>query len=338
MTSEADSRPAVEAVRLGKRYRGDRWALRDCSFTVPTGRICGVVGANGAGKSTLLTLAARLIKPSEGELRVFGEQSTTPEQRTRVAHVTQEKPLYPSFTVAETLRLGRELNPGWDDEAAQRVVNLGELDHRAKVGSLSGGQRTRVALALALGKRADLLLLDEPMADLDPLARHELMGTLMAEAAERGTTILISSHILPELDGVIDHLLLVQSGRIRLAGDLEEILDGHRLVTGAAEAAQLPSDMAVERRVRGRQVTALLRTTETVAGPWETVRPSLEELLLAYLRTPAPADRAPEDPTPGGPPPGGPGGAGPARTGEPAETADSAEPAETAAPDREAAA
>ncbi|MFF8774201.1 ABC transporter ATP-binding protein [Kitasatospora sp. NPDC015120] len=282
----AQGRPAVEAVGLGKRYRGDRWALRDCHFTVPAGRICGVVGANGAGKSTLLTLAARLIEPTEGELRVFGATSSTPESRARVAYVTQEKPLYPSFTVAGTLRLGRELNPGWDEDAARRVVEMGELPLDARVGSLSGGQRTRVALALALGKRADLLLLDEPMADLDPLARHELMGVLMAEAAERGTTILVSSHILPELDGVIDHVLLVQAGRIRLAGDLEEILDGHQLLIGAADGAELPAGTTVERRVRGRQVTALLHTGEPVDGPWESSRPSLEELLLAYLRTP----------------------------------------------------
>ncbi|MFE2105995.1 ABC transporter ATP-binding protein [Kitasatospora sp. NPDC059463] len=282
----AEERPAVEAVGLGKRYRGDRWALRDCHFTVPAGRICGVVGANGAGKSTLLTLAARLIEPTEGELRVFGETSSTPESRARVGYVTQEKPLYPSFTVAGTLRLGRELNPGWDEEAARRVIDMGELPLGARVGSLSGGQRTRVALALALGKRPELLLLDEPMADLDPLARHELMGVLMAEAAERGTTILVSSHILPELDGVIDHLLLVQAGRIRLAGDLEEILDGHRLLVGAADGAELPAGTTVERRVRGRQVTALLHTGEPVDGPWESTRPSLEELLLAYLRTP----------------------------------------------------
>ncbi|MFF2656352.1 ABC transporter ATP-binding protein [Kitasatospora sp. NPDC058032] len=284
----AEDRPAVEAVGLGKRYRRDLWALHDCTFTVPAGRICGVVGANGAGKSTLLTLAARLIEPTEGELRVFGEALSTPESRARVAYVTQEKPLYPSFTVAETLRIGRELNPGWDEETAQRVIDMGELPGRARIGALSGGQRTRVALALALGKRAELLLLDEPMSDLDPLARHELMGVLMAEAAERGTTILVSSHILPELDGVIDHLLLVQAGRIRLAGDLEEILDGHQLLTGVADGAELPAGTAVERRVRGRQVTALLHTGEPVDGPWESTRPSLEELLLAYLRTPLP--------------------------------------------------
>ncbi|MBV6699066.1 ABC transporter ATP-binding protein [Kitasatospora aureofaciens] len=281
--------PALEAVGLGKQYRGD-WALRDCDFAVPAGRICGVVGPNGAGKSTLLGLAARLLAPTEGELRVLGEPATAPELRARVAYVAQDKPLYPGFTVAETLRLGSELNPAWDDEMAQQIVEQGELKQRARIGSLSGGQRTRVSLALALGKRPDLLLLDEPMADLDPLARHQLMGTLMAEAAERGTTIVLSSHILPELDGVIDFLLLVQRGRIRLAGDLEDILDGHQLLTGPAEAAgadALPAEVLVEQRVGGRRATALVRTGEPLDGPWEGGRPGLEDLLLGYLRAPA---------------------------------------------------
>ncbi|MEE1788352.1 ABC transporter ATP-binding protein [Streptomyces sp. SP17BM10] len=279
---------ALEATGLGKQYKGE-WALRGCDFTVPAGRICGVVGPNGAGKSTLLGLAARLVGPTEGELRVFGEPGSTAELRARVSYVAQDKPLYPGFTVAETLRMGRELNPAWDDEVAHRIVEQGELRMRARIGSLSGGQRTRVSLALALGKAPDLLLLDEPMADLDPLARHQLMGTLMAEAADRGTTIVLSSHILPELDGVIDHLLLVQRGRIRLAGDLEEILDGHQLLTGPAEAPAPPAGVLVERRVGGRQATALVRTDAPPDGPWEGERPSLEDLLLCYLRSPAAA-------------------------------------------------
>ncbi|MFB6888265.1 ABC transporter ATP-binding protein [Kitasatospora sp. NPDC056327] len=289
----AGERPAVEAVGLGKAYPGDEWALRDCHFTVPAGRICGIVGANGAGKSTLLTLAARLTGPTEGELRVFGEAVGTERTRARVAYVAQQKPLYPSFTVAETLRLGRELNPGWDEAIARSIIDKGELNPRARVGSLSGGQRTQVALALALGKRADLLLLDEPMADLDPLARHDVMGMLMAEAAERGTTIVVSSHVLPELDGVIDHVLLLQAGRIRLAGDLDDLLDGHRVVTGVAGRAPLPAGEAVEQRVRGRQLTALLRTGTPVKGPWESARPTLEELLLGYLRAGAPGRALP---------------------------------------------
>ncbi|MFH9352948.1 ABC transporter ATP-binding protein [Kitasatospora sp. NPDC017646] len=303
--------PALEAVGLGRQYRGE-WALRGCDFTVPAGRICGVVGPNGAGKSTLLSLAARQLQQTEGELRVFGEPAATPEQRARVAYVAQDKPLYPGLTVAETLRMGRELNPAWDQQTAQQIVDQGELRPKARIGSLSGGQRTRVSLALALGKLPDLLLLDEPMADLDPLARHQLMGTLMSAAAERGTSIVVSSHILPELDGVIDHLLLVQGGRIRLAGDLDDILDGHQLLTGPADSVPIPADLVVEQRVGGRRATALVRTGAPLDGPWESERPSLDELLLGYLRAPAgpgaPAPR-PTDPRPTDPRPTAPRGA-----------------------------
>ncbi|MFJ5921315.1 ATP-binding cassette domain-containing protein [Kitasatospora sp. NPDC092948] len=284
--------PAVSAVGLGKSYRRGQWALRDCGFTVPAGRVCGVVGPNGAGKSTLFGLMAQLFAPSEGELRIFGEPAGAPGLRERIGCVTQSKPLYPSFTVEETLRLGRELNPRWDEAGARRVVELGELSPTARVGSLSGGQRSRVALALAIGKRPELLLLDEPLADVDPLARHELMGLLLSEAAEHGTTVLISSHLLAELDGAIDHVLLVQSGRVRLAGELDEILDNHWLVTGLADGPRPPGD-AVEWRVTGRQATGLLRTDSPVPDAWEPSRPQLEQLLLGYLRNPdSPAPNA----------------------------------------------
>ncbi|MFJ8439395.1 ABC transporter ATP-binding protein [Kitasatospora griseola] len=293
MTEVTGPASAVHAVGLGKSYRRGRWALRHGEFAVPAGRVCGVVGPNGAGKSTLFGLMTHLFAPTEGELRVFGEPAGTPALRARIGSVTQSRPLYPSFTVEETLRLGRELNPGWDEACAQRVIELGELSPRARVGSLSGGQRSRVALALAMAKRPELLLLDEPMADLDPLARHDLMGLLLSDAAERGTTVLISSHLLAELDGAIDHVLLVQSGRVRLAGDLDEILDGHRLVTGLADAPRPPGD-AVEWRVTGRQVTGLLRTDSPVPDAWEPSRPQLEQLLLGYLRNPdAPVPSAP---------------------------------------------
>ncbi|MFE7524531.1 ABC transporter ATP-binding protein [Kitasatospora sp. NPDC057542] len=284
---EAGLESALEATGLGRKYQSG-WALRDCDVTVPAGRICGVVGPNGAGKSTLLALAAGQLKPTEGRLQVLGATAGAPELRARVAYVPQDKPLYQGLTVAETLRMGRELNPVWDESLAQQIVEQGELNTRARIGSLSGGQRTRVCLALALGKLPDLMLLDEPMADLDPLARHQLMGTLMSAAAERGTGIVLSSHILPELDGVIDHLLLVQGGRIRLAGDLDEILDGHRLLTGpAGQGSVLPAGSVVEQRVSGRRAIALVRTDEPVDGPWESERPSLEDLLLGYLRAPA---------------------------------------------------
>ncbi len=159
--------PALDADALGKRFGRRSWALRDCSFRLPAGRVCAVVGPNGAGKSTLLALAAGLLAPTEGTVGVLGAHPAA--ARPRVGFVDQDKPLYQQLTVAETLRMGADLNPGhWDADTARRVVAGGDLDPDRRIRALSGGQRTRVALALALGKRPELLLLDEPMADLDP--------------------------------------------------------------------------------------------------------------------------------------------------------------------------
>ncbi|MFJ6105548.1 ABC transporter ATP-binding protein [Streptomyces sp. NPDC092359] len=276
--------PVITAEGLGLRYRrsGRSWALKDCTFTLSAGTVVGIVGPNGAGKSTLLALAARLLRPTEGRIE-------TPAG-DRVGYVAQDKPLYEALTVAETLRLGRELNPDrWDPAVAGKIVAGGPLDPKARVRSLSGGQRSRLALALALGKRPELLLLDEPMADLDPLARHELMGALMADAAEHGTTVVVSSHVLTELEGTCDHLLLVQHGRIRLHGPIDELIAGHALLTGPV--GDLSPHTVVDSRTTGRQFTALIRREGPVEGPWRASEPSLEELLLAHLR----AGRLPEE-------------------------------------------
>ncbi|MYW12962.1 ATP-binding cassette domain-containing protein [Streptomyces sp. SID2563] len=278
---------ALEAEGLGMRYGGRRgdWALRDCAFRLPAGAVCALVGPNGAGKSTLLALAAGFLRPAEGTLRVLG--AAPGESRARMAYVAQDKPLYPQLTVSETLWAGAQLNPdGWDREAAARIA--GPLPSDAKVRDLSGGQRSRLALALALGKRAELLLLDEPMADLDPLARHQLMGALMAEAAEHRTTIVMSSHILSELEGACDHLLLVDGGRVRLGGETDELLAAHALLTGPVR--DLAPHTVIEARTTGRTLTALVRPEGPVAPAWTRSEPTLEELLLAHLRSPeAPA-------------------------------------------------
>ncbi|MBT2364893.1 ABC transporter ATP-binding protein [Streptomyces sp. ISL-10] len=284
---------AIEAHGLGKTYRRQGHpALRDCSFRVPAGRVCALTGPNGAGKSTLLALAAGLTRPGEGVLRVLGAEPAS--VRERIAYVAQDKPLYPQLTVADTLRLGRELNPGhWDQALAERIVEEGGLGAGTRIRTLSGGQRTRVALALALGKRPELMLLDEPMADLDPLARHRLMGTLMAEAAEHGTTVVISSHILSELESTCDYVLLVDGGRIRLAGDTEDLLAAHTWLTGPV--TDLAPHTVVESRTTGRQLTALIRPEGTLAPDRQTSHPSLEELLMAHLRSPgAPALLTPD--------------------------------------------
>ncbi|MER5359203.1 ABC transporter ATP-binding protein [Streptomyces sp. NPDC002785] len=279
---------AIEAAGLGMKYRsrGGGWALRDCSFRLPAGRVCALVGPNGAGKSTLLALAAGFLRPAEGTVRVLG--GAAGEARARMAFVAQDKPLYPQLTVAETLWAGAELNPAtWDQDTAERIAD--QLPRDAVVRNLSGGQRTRLALALALGKRPELLLLDEPMADLDPLARHQLMGALMAEAAEHSTTIVMSSHILAELEGACDYLLLVDGGRVRLGGETDELLAAHALLTGPVQ--DLAPHTVVESRTTGRRLTALVRREGPVDdAAWEIAEPSLEELLLAHLRSPqAPA-------------------------------------------------
>ncbi|MER5493796.1 ABC transporter ATP-binding protein [Streptomyces sp. NPDC002454] len=294
---------AIEAADLGKRYGGRRartagaatgWALRNCTFRLPAGRVCAVVGPNGAGKSTLLTLAAGLGHLTEGALSVLG--ATPAAARPRIAYVAQEKPLYPRLTVDETLRLGAELNPGrWDGALARRVIGEGALPSGARVRSLSGGQRTRVALALALATRPDLLLLDEPMADLDPLARHQLMGTLLAEATEHGTTVVMSSHILGELATACDFLLLVSGGRIRLGGGIDDLVAAHTHVTGRGAAGELAAHTVVESRATGRGTSALIRPDGALPPGWEPTEPTLEDVLLAHLRSPdAPALLTPD--------------------------------------------
>ncbi|WP_443072485.1 ABC transporter ATP-binding protein [Streptomyces sp. NBC_01485] len=292
----------MAATALGKRFgRRGGWALRECTFRLPAGRVCAVVGPNGAGKSTLLALASGLLAPTEGRVTVLGTDPAS--ARARVGYVAQDKPLYPQLTVAETLLVGADLNPGrWDAETAERIVSAGDLDRKKRIRALSGGQRTRVALALALAKQPELLLLDEPMADLDPLARHELMGTLMARAAQYGTTIVMSSHVVAELEDSCDHLLLVGDGRVRLAGELDDLLAAHARVSAPTESTApdqalfLSPHTVVESRVTGRQLTALVRPAGPLADGWRTSTPSLEELVLAYLRNPQATPLTPATP------------------------------------------
>lgn len=291
--ADGASRWAVEARGLGKRYRKN-WALRDCSFRLPAGSICGLVGSNGAGKSTLLGIAARLVRPTTGSLRLLGRDVTDPGVLAGCAFVAQDKPLFPRFTVEDTLRLGAELNPRWDQATAERIVRSGRIPLGARVDTLSGGHRARLALALAFGKRPELLLLDEPLAALDPLSQHELAGLLMAEATEQGTTVVMSSHQLSDVATMCDHLLAVADGRVRLAGGVDELLGAHRMVTGAHLVEGVPEEIArhtvVESRTTGRQFTALIRARGPVEGEWKVTAAGLEEVLLGYLRSPgAPA-------------------------------------------------
>jgi ABC-2 type transport system ATP-binding protein len=217
-----DQGQPVVTEELGKKYRRG-WALRETSLVIPRNRIVALVGPNGAGKSTLMGLITGLLRPTTGAIAVFGDRPAGKGLHPAVSYLAQQKPLYHQFTVTETLRLGARTNPTWDQGYAEHLIGQAAVPMGAKVGTLSGGQRTRVALTLALGKRPSLLLLDEPLADLDPLARETVLRTLVTEARTQGITVLLSSHVLAELEGVCDHLVLLHQGRVLLAGDVARL-------------------------------------------------------------------------------------------------------------------
>ena len=278
--------PALEASGLGRRY-GKKWALRDCSLNLPVGRVIGLVGPNGAGKTTLLSLAVGLLRPSAGEVRTLGRPPRS--VLAEVGFVAQDKPLYRGLTVAETLRMGGWLNPGWDEALARQRIARAEIPLQQKVGSLSGGQRSQLALAVALGKRPKLLLLDEPVADLDPLARREFLKVLMEEVADSGVTVVLSSHLLADVERTCEYLVLLSASRVQLADDTEALLGHHRMVTGPrARAAGLLADhQVVNAEYTERQASLLVRTSGPITDPVWTVRPAtLEELALAYMSAP----------------------------------------------------
>jgi len=281
---------ALEATGLGKRYRRT-WALRDCTMELPRGRIAALVGPNGAGKTTLLHLAVGLLAPTEGAIRVLGEPpGGDPALLARVGFVAQDAPLYGDFTAAELLRLGARLNRRFDQALARdRLGRLGvPLDRRAD--RLSGGQRAQVALALALAKRPELLLLDEPVASLDPLARREFLQVLMGSVAEQDLTVLLSSHLLADLERVCDYLIVLQAARVQVLGPVDDLLERHRLLVGPRrDPARVAGVAAVLRATHtGRQSTLLVRTDGPVRDPALAVGPvTLEELVLAYLADPS---------------------------------------------------
>jgi ABC-2 type transport system ATP-binding protein len=292
--------PAPLVVRgLGKRFRRE-WGLRDCTLTIPQGAVVGLTGPNAAGKSTLLALAAGLLSPTEGAIEVLGRDPLRePAVLAEVGYVAQGAPLYRSFTVAETIELARRMNSRWDDEHVADVLT--HIDAKTKVASLSAGDRARLALALALGKRPELVLLDEPFAGLDPLAGREFLQLLMDGVAETSATVVIASHVIADIERVCDHIVLLTGGGVRLEGDVEELLDSHRILMGPRRplGAIRGVQSIVRERHSGRQLTLLvLSDAPIVDQSWTVEHVGLEELLLAYmaperLPTPQSRERAP---------------------------------------------
>jgi ABC-2 type transport system ATP-binding protein len=275
----------LTATGLGKRYRRD-WALKDCSVAVPAGRVVALVGPNGAGKTTLLHIIVGLLAPDEGNVTLFGQPAGSRETLPRIAFLAQDKPLYDGFSVADMLRFGAHTNPGWDHESAMARLASLDIPLSRKVGKLSGGQQAQVALTVALAKRPDLLVLDEPLANLDPLARHEVMSGLMAAVAETGMTVVLSSHVVSDLVDTCDWLVVLNRGRVQVTGDIDDLLAAHRLLTGPADVPVPARTSVVEETRTDRQATLLVRGDASPDPRLTSRGVGLEELVLAYLRRP----------------------------------------------------
>jgi ABC-2 type transport system ATP-binding protein len=281
---------AIAAQGLGKRYRR-KWALADCTLTVPAGHVVGLVGPNGAGKTTLLGLATGMLAPSTGTIEVLGGRPGSGRaQLARVGYLAQGAPLYAGLSVANHLKLGAHLNPGWDAGLARSRVERLDLNPRQKAGTLSGGQRAQLALALAIAKRPELLILDEPVASLDPLARREFLQDLMGATADQELSVVLSSHLITDIERVCDYLIVLAGSQVLAAGPAEELLATHRLLSGPRrDPASLPSGVQViSASHTDVQSTLLVRTSGPVLDPaWTVSEVGLEDLVLAYMSTAA---------------------------------------------------
>jgi ABC-2 type transport system ATP-binding protein len=279
--------PVLRTEGLTKRY-GQRTALSDCTLAIPPGRVVGLVGPNGAGKTTLLQLAVGMLAPTAGTIEVLGSRPwpAGPAQLAKVGFVAQDTPTYGGLSIADHLRFGAHTNPRWDRRLADdRIAQMG-LDPAQKAARLSGGQRAQLALTLAIAKRPELLILDEPVASLDPMARREFLRGLMAHTAEHRTSVILSSHLVSDLERVCDYLVVLVASRVRVAGDVDDLMASHHRLTGARrDATDLPAGIEViEHSHTERQSTLIVRGTTAIDDPSLTVeRLTLEDLVLAYM-------------------------------------------------------
>ena len=280
----------IESCELGKRF-GRTWALRGCTVAVPAGHVVALVGPNGAGKTTLLSLAVGLLRPTTGRLSVLsGVQPGSAAARSRIGFVAQDAPLYGHLSVADMLLVARNMNLTWDDDRARARLSDLRIPLDRKVRQLSGGHRAQLALTIAVAKRPEVLILDEPLAALDPLARHDFMGSLMATVAEDGLSVVFSSHVVAELERIADYLVVLNNGQLQIAGEVERLLAGHQILTGPSGERSLDAhQVAVVHAQEAEAQTHLLvrmPAGDSVVPGWQSRPASLEDLVLGYLREP----------------------------------------------------
>jgi ABC-2 type transport system ATP-binding protein len=280
----------IQAEGLGKRYR-KLWALTDCTLSIPAGHVVGLVGPNGAGKSTLINLATGMLAPTTGTIQVLGGRPASgPAQLAKIGYLAQDAPVYAGFSIADHLRLGAHLNPGWDADMARSRIDRLDLNLRQKAGKLSGGQRAQVALTLAVAKRPELLILDEPVASLDPLARREFLQGLMESVADQELSVVLSSHLISDLERACDYVIVLVDSRVRVAGPVDELLSTHHLLSGPRrDPASLPAGLElISASHTDVQTTLLARFSGPVFDPaWTVSEVGLEDLVLAYMKEPA---------------------------------------------------
>jgi ABC-2 type transport system ATP-binding protein len=274
----------LETEDLTKRYRG-KTALSNCTINIPQGHVVGLVGPNGSGKSTMLNIASGVLSPTSGSVRVFDSPPASPStQLERVGFVAQDTPVYSGFSVHDHLRYGKHVNPKWDDQLARRRVEQLGLDLRQRAGKLSGGQRAQLALTLAIAKRPDFLLLDEPVASLDPLARREFLQILMETVADHDVSILLSSHLVADIERVCDYLIVLVSSRVQVAGEVDDLLATHHRLIGPRDATLPESQIVIESSSTERQCTLFVRSDGPIIDPhWTVEAVNLEDLVLAYM-------------------------------------------------------
>ncbi|WP_410640349.1 ABC transporter ATP-binding protein [Amycolatopsis sp. lyj-346] len=282
----------LRAQGLGKKYKRKQ-ALSGCTLEIEPGHVTGLVGPNGAGKSTLLNIAAGMLEPTTGTIEVCGGvPGSGPEQLAKVGYVAQNTPVYSGLSIEEHLRLGAHLNPGWDASLAEKRIERLGLDPKQHAGKLSGGQRAQLALTIGIAKRPELLLLDEPVAALDPLARREFLQDLMEAVAEHGLSVVMSSHLINDLERVCDHLVVLVDSQVRVIGEVETLLATHHRLSGPRrDLDTLPSDQhVVSAKHTDRQTTVLIRTEAPILDPsWTVGQLGLEDLVLEYMSNPTAA-------------------------------------------------
>ncbi|MET8998504.1 ABC transporter ATP-binding protein [Amycolatopsis sp. NPDC004169] len=282
----------LKAQGLGKKYKRKQ-ALSGCTLEIEAGHVTGLVGPNGAGKSTLLNIAAGMLEPTTGTIEVCGgSPGSGPEQLAKVGYVAQNTPVYSGLSIEDHLRLGAHLNPGWDASLAEKRIERLGLDPKQAAGKLSGGQRAQLALTIGIAKRPELLLLDEPVAALDPLARREFLQDLMEAVAEHGLSVVMSSHLVNDLERVCDHLVVLVASQVRVIGEVETLLATHHRLSGPRrDLDTLPADQHVVSATHtDRQTTVLVRTEAPILDPaWTVGRIGLEDLVLEYMSNPTAA-------------------------------------------------